>query len=419
MSQSSDDARRYVQVICPTCRAVLNPRVEKAGRRVRCPDCYSAVLVPHPPAEASPPPRRDPGQYAVSDGGPPRPQPPTFLFLCPTCQARLHPRLDMVGRRVRCPDCGSVIRVPPPPPKPEAAEPPPPLVEYRVGEEPQRAEPQFEILTVKSHSPAEPVAAPPRWWLVDGVFGFPWRPDARGRWGVLSLLILAAGEVTALMLVSTGFLSGEMDQLHAVAMGFFGLGAIWLWVWALLYGSTCFVGIIDDTGGGSEGVSQWPADDWREWLWPLLYVAFQAALAFVVGYAALWAAAHWYDAQTSQLIMAATAFLLFPILLLSAMESGETFVPFSPAIFASLFRLAWAWLLVYIESFVVVGAVAAMTAWLVAFSPYLAVPFCAPLIAASLFIVARLYGRLVWRIGHSPSREKRGPKHSSEKAQRS
>ncbi|MEX0712043.1 MAG: hypothetical protein WD278_06815, partial [Pirellulales bacterium] len=103
----SDRPRERVEVVCPTCRARLNPRVEWAGRSVRCPDCHSAVLVPHPrPAQPAPPPRRNAGEYGVRDPAKAAAEPPEiYLVVCPQCRARLHPRLDQVGWRARCPDC--------------------------------------------------------------------------------------------------------------------------------------------------------------------------------------------------------------------------------------------------------------------------------------------------------------------------
>ena len=31
--------------------------------------------------------------------------------VCPTCRATLHPRRELLGKRVRCPDCGVAVRV--------------------------------------------------------------------------------------------------------------------------------------------------------------------------------------------------------------------------------------------------------------------------------------------------------------------
>src|SRR5580693_6268942 len=99
------DPSQYVRVACPICKAVLHPRVEKAGRNVRCPDCHSAVLVPQPPKPEPPKPSRKPGEYAVTgtggkDAGAERnaAEPQCFPVLCPTCRARLHPLVSQVGK---------------------------------------------------------------------------------------------------------------------------------------------------------------------------------------------------------------------------------------------------------------------------------------------------------------------------------
>src|SRR5476649_2871365 len=95
----------FVTVICPTCNARLNPRRDLLGKRVRCPDCGVAVRVVEGPKATVAAPIAAPGEYSLSDADRPVEQPKTFLVQCPTCGTRLFPRVDLVGKRVRCPDC--------------------------------------------------------------------------------------------------------------------------------------------------------------------------------------------------------------------------------------------------------------------------------------------------------------------------
>ncbi len=43
--EQQDPAEECVVVVCPTCRARLNPRRSLIGQQVRCPDCGVAVRV--------------------------------------------------------------------------------------------------------------------------------------------------------------------------------------------------------------------------------------------------------------------------------------------------------------------------------------------------------------------------------------
>jgi hypothetical protein len=94
--------------------------------------------------------------------------------------------------------------------------------------------------------------------------------------------------------------------------------------------------------------------------------------------------------------LAVVPFVLYPVMLLSALESGSPAVPYSPHIFRSLKTVWWAWLALYLQS----GVLFAVWLWLtVEFfpdQPFGTLAIAAPALAAITLIYARLLGRLVW-----------------------
>ncbi|HVA47512.1 MAG TPA: hypothetical protein VNH11_14170 [Pirellulales bacterium] len=403
---AAGDDPRYVRVVCSKCRAVLHPRVEKAGRHVRCPDCYSAVLVPQPSAPERPPKTRDPGAYGVREAlAPARDETHSadfFPVLCPTCQARLHPRRSHVGKRARCPDCDTVFVVPPPR-EPTKAKPLPSPGKYAVGEESKRVEAEFHYLTVDRVTEPEPLAPPEQGWFVRGVFTFPWWPGAGARWMVLAMLFVPALFVAGVV----AFLAGSqgVDKAMTVAV-YLILPLIWTWVWALSYAAACFVAIVQDTGSGNDEVSNWPEGDWRERVITLLYVGLHFALAVAAGSALAWPVGMFFGPLRGALATALAANLFFPLFMLSSMEADTLLVPYSPVMYGSLLKVAGGWLLVYIESLLAVGLTVGLLTLGVYWLPMVALPLSPLLLATLVFIEARLYGRLAWHIGQAETRRK-------------
>ena len=402
-----EDERRYVRVICPKCRAVLHPRVEKAGRRVKCPDCYAAVLVPQPEAPPPPPkPARDPGQYKLGGADQPTAKVDYFLLLCPTCHARLHPRLAHVGKKVRCPDCEAVIVVPPPP-KSEPPKAPKPPGQYRVGTEAERAEVKPELLLVQSTRPTElRTDETPPLWFASGVFTFPWRKSAAACWLTLSMFLLPL-----VVLLAAGVYLVDGLHVGSTVVAMLIVPLVWTFVWSMSYAAACSLGIMEGTAAGEDDVeSRWPEESWRERIGPFAYVGFE----FVVGVGAASLLALPIGRGLGPFWGGAAAFLLasftFPLVLLSALEADSPMTPISPVILGSVPKLWWGWGLVAAESMAVMTLAAGLSFLAALATPVLALFVAPPLLAAAIFIIARLYGRLAWRIGELEAEKKRRKK---------
>jgi DNA-directed RNA polymerase subunit RPC12/RpoP len=414
MAQGDDP--RYVRVVCTTCRAVLHPRVEKAGRRVVCPDCYSAVLVPQPPKPEPPPKLRDAGEYGVREArAPARPEKDSdefFPVLCPLCQARLHPKRAHAGKRARCPDCDTVFVIPPPP-KPTENAPPPPPGKYTVGAEPKREQPTFDRLIVEREPEPEPPAPPDKLWFAAGVFTFPWWPGAWSRWIVLAMLFVPA----LIMAGIVGLLSGAFAGVNpaTTAVPYLMAPLMWFWLWALSYAAGCFVAIVQDTGSGNDEVASWPEGDWRERVVTMLYVGLHFGLAMAAASALAWPVGTFYGPAWMGLVVALAANFLFPLFLLASMEADTLLTPYSAVIFGSVLKGFAGWLTVYVESLVVLGFTAGLLAAGLYFVPLVTLLLAAPLLATAVFVEARLYGRLAWHIGQAEmARRPRKRKKKSE-----
>ena len=402
------DDPRYVRVVCPKCRAVLHPRVEKAGRHVKCPDCFSAVLVPQPAAPDAPAKRRDPGEYGVREArAPARSEADSadfFPTLCPTCQARLHPRRSHVGKRARCPDCDTVFVIPRPP-ETAKAKPPPSPGKYAMGEESKRAEAEFHYLTVErvTEPEPEPPAPPETGWFLRGVFTFPWWPGAWARWMILAMLFVPALFMAGLIIVLAG--PNGLDKMATLAV-YLILPLMWTWVWALSYAAACFVTIVQDTGSGNDAVDGWPEGDWRERVVTMLYVGLHFGFALAAGSALAWPIGMFYGPTWGVLATIAATNLFFPLFMLSSMEADTLLVPYSAVMYGSLFKVAGGWLVVYLESLFVVAFVGGVLVAGLAWSPIAALVAAPLLLSTAIFILARLYGRLAWRVGQAESRLK-------------
>ena len=263
----SDEA--YVLVVCGTCGARLHPRRELIGKRVRCPDCGVPVRVVEPASKAVHVARdvATVGDYKLSETDQPVEQPQTVLVTCGTCSARLHPRIELVGKRVRCPDCGRPVLVRPPP-KAYPVKAPQRVGQYRVGSEP---EPNPAPFTTGVHLPDQPLheshplpAAAPRYWFFTGVFTFPWTEGTIGRWVALTVFCCVSGVLVAVVFASLPTLSGSYDVGSAFMVPMTIALSCIVWAISLAFASGCAVAVLRDAASGLDEVTDWSDAEIRE-----------------------------------------------------------------------------------------------------------------------------------------------------------
>ncbi|MGD9647321.1 MAG: hypothetical protein AB7U73_16530 [Pirellulales bacterium] len=425
--------QRYVLVVCRVCRTRMHPPAEWIGRTIHCPDCGTAAVVVAPELARPKQPLADPGEYALGTNwsseppaavtesaaaetaagtARPRTSPAEELVLvkCTRCGTRMHFRVSAVGRKARCPDCGTVnpILVPRPSGRPTGQVPAvPPTTpaeatdaaphDYGVGAAPAPPPAPSSFVAPAAIVDRIEVPDPPRWTFFSGVFGFPWTARLWPRWAAISAGLSVAGVIAGVLLSTVG--PDGLNRTTVLATGALGLLVFFSLFWSLSYASSIMLIVIRETAEGADTIDESPDIDWRDWTFQLVYMLEIVAQAIAAGWGARWLLdLAWPDSAAGEVGLTLVAFLLFPVLLLSALESGSALFPFSAPILRSTVRLAWAWGLFYLLA----GALAAPIAGFAALTatPYywLGCLLPGPLLGAYLIIYARLLGRLGWLI---------------------
>ncbi|NUQ62219.1 MAG: hypothetical protein HUU20_07010 [Pirellulales bacterium] len=231
--------------------------------------------------------------------------------------------------------------------------------------------------------PADEMPPPPATFL-SGVLRFPWYLQSLTPWIFCSfgLALSFLGVVLAFWLADHGL------TMAAYAMRF---SICWVIVFSLSYLSGCFLAIIEGTAGGYDEITDWPKGDWRDYFFSLGYPVGMLVLAALVG-----TAAYWLTFRQSYAVPVVVGFLVYPFFLLSAMESGSVLGFISRPILRTCIDLWWGWIIVYT---ITAAMFAGWLAWALYFFPYegfFTAGVSGPILAAILFIYARLLGRLAW-----------------------
>lgn len=423
----------YVLVVCPLCHTRMHPRREKVGGHVTCPDCGTVSPILEPPPAASPAHKTtDFGEYGMRSpeefgdptatavnvpppqvvdaeaadaprSKPPRPAPPALILVrCPLCHTRMHPPQSDRGKRISCPDCGTEVVVPHSSETPSAKR-APDLVpgQYGVGAAPPSPPVNLTAILAEQAVPERvPLPEPPKWTMISGVFLFPLQRFAIVRWFYLTVGLLLIGQ---LIVLGASIMDGSFVGIAGAAI----LGAVALMVanWTVAFGAACMFSVIRETAAGVDIVEEWPESDWREWLWPLLYVVVVSILATGFPYACsqILRAIGTRDVLTIPWQLA-IAGLLFPVLLLSVVENGLILAFYSKPVVRSLMRLPHYWLLFHLETLLPLAGIFAIVWFGFADWAFYVTLLAAPLLAGALLIYARLLGRMAWHIGEMEHR---------------
>ena len=101
-------------ITCPSCKARFAVVAAMAGRRARCAACSTPFTVPAPSDAVQDPLPAPPVTNSVAAK-------PQFISVeCRVCGTRLTGRVENVGKKIKCPDCGAGTAIPEPlPPKPK------------------------------------------------------------------------------------------------------------------------------------------------------------------------------------------------------------------------------------------------------------------------------------------------------------
>jgi len=230
----------------------------------------------------------------------------------------------------------------------------------------------------------------PRHPFLSGVFNFPWYSSVWVFWAFFSLgcglvLFLAAWSIQLSMIggADNYFLSLFVGALDAVVV-------LLLFVAASAY----LLAIVGESSEGADQILAWPEPVYLDWCFQCLHVIVAGGIGLVAGtiagrFVPAWGLSQWLTIEFGTLVV-------FPIVLLSVLESGSPIMPISLPVLRSLIRAARGWMIFYLETIppVLVGSVL-----LIVTAPYLEfwTVFPAALLWATMSIIyCRLLGRLAW-----------------------
>jgi hypothetical protein len=242
---------------------------------------------------------------------------------------------------------------------------------------------------------SEPLPPPPKIAFLSGIYEFPFHFRTLGVWALISfgLTLSALGLMLCIWLVDIGL---------TIAARCFALPEAWIALLSFGYASICLLEVIQVTSEGYDVILDWPAVDWREWVWSLRYTAGMVVPAGLIAAGVQWCAS---PLTNSWLPGVVTALVLYPLLLLAALETGTPLSVMSGPVFRSLATLWWGWLAVYLQAGVLIGAWWWLTSTQFPNAPVVTVLVAGPALAAILLICARLLGRLVWRAQPAADRD--------------
>lgn len=250
-----------------------------------------------------------------------------------------------------------------------------------------------------------PVLYRPRSTFLTDVFDAPWRGPNLARWAAVSFGI----STTGVLFVEAANNLGLFTRVSGTAM--MGLPLLLpTIVLGLVTGSMAaasFIALLQDTADGQRDAQDSTLVNWVEWLFLFLGMLCLACAAAAVGFPFTFIEGVGWNAYLI------AGLLLFPVFLLSGLEHDLLIVPYSPVVLKALLRSWDAWLSFYFLS------TATLALWAVPFVmgvrhyPATTAFLSGPVLAAVLFIYARLLGRLAWHASGKPLAEIESPQKSA------
>lgn len=201
--------------------------------------------------------------------------------------------------------------------------------------------------------------------------------------------------------------------LDAVALGYtwYIVGLIGIYGMIVMFGAVlitsiiggyavgCIRAIVLDTANGAVEITDWPEWDWREWVYAFGQFIIPAMLALGI--------AHYPAARLEEMglpyreIAFALAALVFPVLYLSSIVENNWLHMISPFVLRSYLRIPHVWVAYYLQVLILLAVGFGILAIGMELQPIVTGIFICPLAAAFMFIWGRLSGRLLWMAGQA------------------
>ena len=235
---------------------------------------------------------------------------------------------------------------------------------------------------------------PTRLPFLVGVFNFPFYLRTMAAWGMIAIGLMTTllGVVVCIYFADMGF--------GVVAVRCFGVPVLLIATLTLSYASACCLMVVETTAEGYDEVIEWPSGFWRDWFFTFMAVLVLLALAAAIGgvIGKVLETGVWIPAAVS-------AYVLFPVFILSTLEAGSVTVVVSWPVVRSFSTVWWGWLLFYVETGVLIAIWAVPTVAFFVPHPWVTSLFSGPLLGAVMLIYARLIGRMAWCFGEYGDRE--------------
>ncbi|GAB6164499.1 hypothetical protein JCM19992_04990 [Thermostilla marina] len=409
-AEGSDPGEKYVGAICPTCHASLYAPVSQAGKEITCDDCGTRVRLPHRPTAADRKTRPSPPEdasaedvYELADeqwyaADRRRGDEQRYVSVtCGMCGTRVTVERSRVGTTVRCPDCDHpvVIHERPPVEKPSWASTAARLGNtYGVKKAAPVEEPKYRFLVDPERAKERfmfdrELPDPPRFPFLSGVWTYPFY---RTTWQPMAFAVVV-GMVAAVLIefiavlwqgVSLGSILVVFMLPAAAAFGLF---------WFFGAASTAF-GTIAVTSEGYDRAEGWSQTPWIDRVGIALYFAFAQGYTSVFVWLVAGLVGHFGGSPVWAGIV--TAALAYPIFLLSELERGSPFEPYSVVVWSSLVRRAGMWIRFHLVGSVPVGLGLLALVWL---RQRIGGFACAPIEVIVLTYLWMVYHRLLGRVG--------------------
>ena len=360
-------AARQVQVlvVCPACHTRMYGALDQVGQSIECPDCGTPTVVPPPSPDAAKKKFRsaaEVGDYQLSTEAErtaektPAAEARYIPVVCPVCNTRMHASIDQVGEKMTCPDCGTESIVPPAPSPPHKVDPmagagsgyhvinrDPPAVSQEV---PPPADDDAAV----NELIGEPLAAPqeltplPRLPLLVGTFSFPFSRNSLSQTIILAVWMMF---VLGMLMISGFAITGVGARVlfGGAILGAFTLILLLMW---FSFASACALTIVRDTANGCDEVQDWPGALFLDWMGEVFFVF--NALAFSIAPSAFIAWLLSLYEQTGAILVLASLYVFFPLILLSMLEQNSPFAIFSPPIWKTLFSSFTTWTTFFLTS---------------------------------------------------------------------
>ena len=357
---------------------------DEVGQMVKCPDCGHRNLAKRREAKRPTPQVMVPDgdEYQLDDTHVP---PPTPVYV--SIETR-----EAEGRAAARARAG--IRKPEPDPfddeppantsKPPTSSLQPARTNRPASAPPQQApQPSEGRRTRSARDPRRPLVP-----IVQGVFTMLFSAEVLVRWAMLSITL------TGLLFLLASAMNAMGNQALYL-LPFYAGGCIVAGFW-LISAAPLFLAIITQSTDGVDELHDppgWMSLDYAE----TGFIIIATLLSALPGWLATKAAAELPDEQRFALA-AAIWLIVFPIIVLSALEQGTMLAIFSPRIAASLARCFIPWTTFYIVSTLAVAAAGGLAYFLLSRANLLAL-FPIPWLAVALILLyMRMIGRLGWWI---------------------